>query len=108
MLFTNDKEIESPRPVPSNTRVELESAWKKGSKMCFWTSSSMPIPVSITLNSNTISRLPREHRGEAVGDTIDRDLGAVYSLVDSLFDLFVLLGSFSGKKGSMGGEAEDK
>lgn len=26
MLFTKDKVIESPRPVPSNTRVELESA----------------------------------------------------------------------------------
>lgn len=27
MLFTNDNEIERPRPVPSNTRVELVSAW---------------------------------------------------------------------------------
>jgi hypothetical protein len=54
MLFTKDNEIERPRPVPSKTRVELVSAWKKASKMFFWTSSSIPIPVSITLNSSTI------------------------------------------------------
>ena len=47
-------QIVKPSPVPPNRRAVLESAWLKGLNNLLRTSSSIPIPVSSTVNNTSI------------------------------------------------------